>query len=283
MSITKPQLNKTMLTIVTEAVKSSYKYYQEANNINNLDICTKSEIEGEGLHFFDEQGRPCKPENGQVYAKCPWEPQHYYDPQKAITEFPKMKWSFFCTLCSILGVQKIDYLHEDKKKHIKNLSINVKTCGESGKANKDQAVALKTEIEKQIEENEYSSRTFNGKFDRPMKKDLYQKASEYLLEHNLSNDSEFKPILEFRKSDGRSLLNHLETLYHTYSEQTQILKISAGIDIARVALGRNPATRLVSKLFSFNIDFDFAIEVKNTNEMTDKLTLDFWSNDDNPA
>ena len=106
----------------------------------------------------------------------------------------------------------------------------------------------------------------------------WEDAKKYAEEHNLTHDPDCAELLMRRNPANASILIKDEFHYHCYTEQVRTIEAGISIDIAKIALGINSATKVLQEMLHINLNIDIHTKINwsKIEETEKKCTMEFF-------
>ena len=135
------------------------------------------------------------------------------------------------------------------------------------------------EIKEVFKENYWEDLSFCSENDGSVfTREQWENAKNFLMQNNLQFDDDFLTMLEFRNpSTNMNLLKRFANHYHCKKDMSTIFDLGVSVDIAKIALGFNPATKILSSFLklSVNIDFHYRKEITRIAEQSIDVEVEF--------
>jgi len=241
------------------------------NNISNGRILVNpvEELLKSDLTFIDGT-RQITPVEDEVYVQNPYNHKEYFSAGCAIEKMQRLKLGFYKILLQKLGARKVykKVASSDSTKETTEIGGGIRAeqrssqKGDKEGTNEKKGGGInadyKRELENALKEDYWENLTF-GEEGSPstFSKENWENAKKFIFENNLQYDQDFTDLLEQRNPDNPNLLQTMTTHYHCKRDCSAVMDLGIEIDVAKVALGFNPATKILNKFLKLSIELDF--------------------------
>lgn len=250
-----------------------------------IKFCAVEKLKELPIVFIDGS-RKVEPIEDEVYVQNPYNHAQYFTAGCSLNKLQTIRYDYYKLFLQRLGAKriykKVDTIDVNSRKTKIDVGMGAGKSEEKEPSSSSTTGGVNFSYSKELNEALREDFWEDYTFERNESSDLYsveswRKAKDFLDENNLQYDEDFTTLLAQRNPDNGNLLRTIKTHYHSKRDCSSIMDLSVEIDVAKVAFGFNPATKVINKFLklSFDLDFHCRTEMSRIMEQSIDVMVEF--------